>query len=206
MTRASSSSITHLFFDIGGVLGTNGWDREQRSAAALHFSLDEEFERRHGELVGEWESGRITLADYLESTIFYCPRPFTPADFTGFMFAQSRPFPDSVELVRQLSAGGGPRLLTINNESAELNLHRIESFGLRDLFVAFLSSCWLGVRKPSRLIFERALGIAQADPARSLFVDDREQNLVPARALGLQTLLFTDATNLARSFTALGLL
>lgn len=191
--------LTHVFCDIGGVLGTNGWDREQRARAIERFGLDGEFERRHGELVGEWESGRITLDEYLESAVFYCPRPCTEGAFTEFMLGQSEPFPDSIAIVRRLAERGHVRLMTLNNESAELNRYRIERFGLREIFVAFLSSCWLGVRKPGRQIFDRALGIAEADPRSVLFIDDREQNLAPARKLGLQTLLFTGAADLERA-------
>jgi putative hydrolase of the HAD superfamily len=198
--------ITHVFFDIGGVLGTNGWDREQRARAAEAFGLDEEFERRHGELVGELEAGRITLDEYLESTVFYCPQSCTRPSFREFMLAQSEPFPDSIEVARELAANPRLRLMTLNNESEELNVHRIERFGLRPVFSAFLSSCWLGVRKPSRLIFQRALGISQAEPGRSLFIDDRDQNLVPARQLGFHTLLFTDAGSLRQALVSMGLL
>ena len=96
--------------------------------------------------------------------------------------------------------------MTLNNESAELNSHRIDGFGLREVFGGFLSSCWLGVRKPCRLIFERALGIAHAEPRRSLFIDDRDQNLAPAAALGFATLHFTGAEELERALAERGLL
>ena len=198
--------ITHVFFDIGGVLGTNGWDREQRARAAERFELDPEFERRHQEMIGDWEAGRITLDEYLETSVFYGPRSFTKEDFAAFMLAQSEPFPESIAIARSLAAVGRVRLMTLNNEPAELNAHRIELFGLRGIFSAFLSSCWLGARKPLRLIFERARGVAQADPARTLFIDDREQNLVPARALGFQVLLFEEAAELERQLAHRGLL
>ena len=93
---------------------------------------------------------------------------------------------------------------TINNESKELNEYRIRHFGLCELFDVFFSSCWLGVRKPTRQIYERVLGMTHANPARSVFVDDREQNLAPARALGIQTILFTGAEPLSRSLAELG--
>lgn len=198
--------ITHVFFDIGGVLGTNAWDREQRARAVEWFGLDSEFESRHQEVVGEFESGRLTLHDYLESVIFYCPRSFTREEILAFMFSQSEPFPASLDIARELSRRPGLRLMTLNNESAELNLHRIAAFGLREIFLAFLSSCWLGVRKPQPVIFERALAIAQAKPERVLFVDDREQNLAPARVLRMQTVLFTGADALRESLRGLGLL
>jgi putative hydrolase of the HAD superfamily len=198
--------ITHVFFDIGGVLGTNGWDREQRARAIEHFHLDEEFGSRHDELVGEWETGRIDMEDYLDSAVFYCPRSFTREELAAFMMAQSRSFPESIELARRLAEQPDLTLMTFNNESAELNLHRIETFGLRPIFSAFLSSCWLGARKPSRQMFARGLGIAQAEAGQVLFIDDRDQNLAPARALGFRTLLFTGAAALERDLTGLGLL
>ncbi|MFL5897339.1 MAG: HAD family hydrolase [Solirubrobacterales bacterium] len=191
-----SSGITHVFFDIGGVLGSNGWDREQRQRAVAHFHLDDEFERRHEEVVGEWETGRISLDEYLESVVFFRPRKFCPGDFTAFMLEQSTPDVEAIDVVRDLARERRVRLLTLNNEAEALNRHRIETFGLRDLFEAFLSSCWLGVRKPSRAIFERALGIAGVEPRAALFVDDREQNLAPAHTLGFETFLFTGAAAL----------
>jgi putative hydrolase of the HAD superfamily len=198
--------ITHVFFDIGGVLGTNAWDREQRARAVERFGLDDEFDSRHQEVVGEFESGRLTLHDYLESVIFYQQRSFTREEIVAFMFSQSEPFPESLRIARDLSRRPGLSLMTLNNESAELNLHRIAAFGLRQVFTAFLSSCWLGVRKPQPVIFERALGIVQAKPERVVFIDDREQNLAPARAMGYKTILFTSSEALEESLRGLGLL
>lgn len=198
--------ITHVFFDIGGVLGTNAWDHEQRARAAEAFGLDQEFESRHQELVGEFEAGRLSLHEYLESVIFYTPRPFTREEIVAFMFSQSEPFPESLRIARDLARRPGLKLMTLNNESAELNLHRIAAFGLREIFTAFLSSCWLGMRKPQPVIFQRALAIVQAKPERVVFVDDREQNLAPARAQGFKTVHFTGAATLEQSLHELGLL
>ena len=189
-------ALTHLFFDIGGVLGTNGWDNEQRSRAALHFALGAEFESRHQELIGDWEIGRLTLDEYLDSAVFFAPRSFTKEEFAAFMFDESEPFVGTIAIVSEIAARTDLTLMTLNNESDELNRHRIAKFGLDGLFAAFLSSCWLGVRKPSRVIFERALAIAGADAANVLFIDDRQQNLVPAAAAGWETHHFVDAAGL----------
>ena len=198
-------TITHVFFDIGGVLGTNGWDREQRSAAAKHFSLDvAELEDLHGETVAMLEQGRMPLDEYLRCTVFYRPRPFEPAEFKACMLAQSAPFPESIDLARALARTGRYRLMTFNSESDELNRYRLEKFGLRDIFIAFFSSCWLGLLKPARRIYEVALAMSQAEPEGSVFIDDRERNLEPARALGMQTIRFIDAIRLRQELAALG--
>ena len=43
------------------------------------------------------------------------------------MLAQSAPFPDTIDLARALARSGRYRLMTINNESAELNQHRLRA-------------------------------------------------------------------------------
>ena len=198
-------TVTHAFFDIGGVLGTNGWDREQRAAVASHFGLDvTELEELHGETVAMLEQGRMSLDEYLRCTVFYRPRPFDPAEFKACMLAQSTPFPETIDLARALARSGRYRLMTINNESDELNRHRLEKFGLRDIFTTFFSSCWLGLLKPASRIYEVALAMSQAEPEASVFIDDRERNLEPARALGMQAIRFTDAIRLRQELAILG--
>jgi putative hydrolase of the HAD superfamily len=198
-------TITHLFFDVGGVLGNNGWDREQRAAATRRFELEAgELEEMHSEAVAMMELGRTTLDEYLKTAVFYRPRSFTPEAFKEFMLAQSTPNPDTIELARALARTGRYRMMTLNNESAELNQHRIERFGLGDIFTAFFSSCWIGVLKPARRIYEVALAMAQARPETSVFIDDRERNLEPARLLGMRTIAFSDAGRLEVELAALG--
>jgi len=200
-------SLTHVFFDIGGVLGTNGWDREQRARALEKFGVeDEDFEHRHHQVVSEFETGAMSLEEYLDVTVFHTPRLFSREDFELYMLSLSEPNPYSIQVARHAAAAGRVRLMTMNNESAVLNVHRIEHFGLKAIFPTFLSSCWLGVRKPQRAFFERGLGIAQAEPRASLLVDDRDQNLAPAASLGMRTIRFTDPESLARQLAEHGVL
>lgn len=198
--------ITHVFFDIGGVLGTNGWDSEQRAAAAARYDLGREFESRHREIVGDWELGRVSADEYLDVAVFYEPRAFTRGDFYDCMRDQSRPFAETVALARRLADAGTVRLFTLNNESAELNQYRIEKFGLLGIFDAFLSSCWLGVRKPTQRIYTVALAMAQAPPEQSLLIDDRPQNLAPAATRGMHTILYENPAQLEAALRQSGLL
>jgi putative hydrolase of the HAD superfamily len=185
------TEIRHIFFDIGGVLGSNGWDKEQRQRAIERFDLDpDEFQWRHEEVIGEWEEGRITLDEYLDIAVFYVERPFSRKDIADFMCSQSVPDEATISIARALQADSRFTLMTLNN------IYRIEAFGISQIFEAFLSSCWLGVRKPIRRFYHRALGIAHAKPASSLFIDDRQQNLTPARALGMNVIHFTSAAQL----------
>ena len=200
-------SLTHVFFDIGGVLGTNGWDREQRAKALQKFGLeDDDFEHRHHQVVSELETGAMSLDEYLDVTVFYTPRLFSREDFELYMLGLSEPNAYTIQIAKHVAAAGRVRLMTMNNESAVLNVYRIDRFGLKAIFPTFLSSCWLGVRKPARAFFERGLGIAQADPGSSLLIDDRDQNLAPASALGMHTIHYADPESLARELVQYGVL
>ena len=189
--------VDHIFFDIGGVLGSNGWDREQRSRAVERFHLDaDDFQWRHEDVIGEWEEGRITLDEYLDIAVFYTERSFSRSEFIRFMLDQSVPNPDALAVARALAKTSRFRMMTLNNESEELNNYRIREFGLVSIFDAFITSCWLGVRKPFRRFYSRGLGIAQCEPAHSLFIDDRQQNLMPAKSMGMNVILFQSAPQL----------
>lgn len=200
-----TETIRHVFFDIGGVLATNGWDREQRKLAVERFNLDAaDFQARHEEMVGSLEQGQITLDEYLDVTIFCSPRDFSREEFRQFIFAQSQPNLETIAMAREIAEGCVYWVMTLNNESDELNRHRIEKFGLNEIFDAFLSSCWLGLRKPTHRFYERAFQIAQAQPDRSVFIDDRAQNIAPAQALGMRTIHYQTPEQLRAELNVLG--
>jgi putative hydrolase of the HAD superfamily len=197
--------IRHVFFDIGGVLGTNGWDREQRKLAVERFSLDAaEFQSRHEEMVGQLEQGQISLDEYLDVAVFYQPRTFSKEEFRQFIFDQSKPFEETIEIARAVAEGCAYWVMTLNNEGEELNRHRIAKFGLDEIFDSFLTSCWLGMRKPARRFYDRALGVSMARCESTVFIDDRLQNLAPAAALGMHTIHYQSAPQLADELRALG--
>jgi putative hydrolase of the HAD superfamily len=191
------TEIRHIFFDVGGVLGSNGWDHEQRERAVKEFDLNsEDFEWRHKEVVAEWEEGRITMDEYLDIAVFHTNRDFTREAFREFMFSQSIPDEATISIARALSRQPGYTLMTLNNEALELNTYRIEKFGISEIFEAFLSSCFLGVRKPIRRFYSRGLGIAHAEALSSVFIDDRHQNILSASTLGINVVQFKSAAQL----------
>jgi putative hydrolase of the HAD superfamily len=197
--------ITAIFWDIGGVLLSNAWDREQRQRTLKQFDLDDvEFERRHEMLVSSFERGKITLQEYLERTIFYRPRSFTLDAFKKYMFSLSQPIPETLQLANELSRSGKYLMSTINNESKELNLFRIQTFGLREIFSLFVSSCFVGLRKPEEAIYRLALDITQRPPEECCFVDDRPLNLDSASRLGMHVIRMENAEQLSQELDSLG--
>jgi putative hydrolase of the HAD superfamily len=191
------AEITTLFWDIGGVILTNGWDRTSRREAATVFQFDwEEFQDRHELSFPAFDNGHIKLNEYLDRTLFYRPRSFTREDFTAFMFAQSKEFSESRAILDTVARSRKYFIGAINNEPFELNEHRIEAFGLRRDFQVFFSSCYLGTRKPEEAIFRIALEVTQRKPEQCLFIDDRPLNLESPRRLGMNAIHFQNAQQL----------
>jgi putative hydrolase of the HAD superfamily len=189
--------ITTMFWDIGGVILTNGWDRHSRREAAKVFDLDyEEFQDRHDLSFPALDAGRITLDEYLDRTLFYRARPFTREEFTAYIFAQSREFRETRAVLDDVTKENKYFIGSINNEPLELNEYRIEAFDLRRNFEVFFSSCYLGSRKPEESIFRIALEVTQRPPEKCIFVDDRALNLEVPRRLGMHVIHYQDAAQL----------
>jgi putative hydrolase of the HAD superfamily len=198
-------AIRALFWDIGGVLLNNAWDRTERTAALEHFHLDqEEFHDRHEMVVSSFERGKITLDEYIDRTVLYRARPFTRDAFRDYMLSLSRPFPEVLQFAQALSDSGKYFMGTINNESRELNDYRIEKFGLRNTFRLFVSSCFVGLRKPEKDIFRLALETTQIPADECCFIDDRALNLECAAKLGMHTIEMQQLEQLRADLAKLG--
>jgi putative hydrolase of the HAD superfamily len=155
-------------------------------------------------VVSSFERGKISLQEYLERTVFYRPRPFTLDDFKSYMLPLSQPNPPVIELARSLANSGHYLMSTINNESTDLNLHRIRTFGLHQIFALFVSSCFVGFRKPEKPIYRMALEVTQRPPEQCCFIDDRALNLECAAKLGMQVIQMQNADQLRRDLQTLG--
>ena len=198
--------IKTLFVDIGGVLLTNGWDHHARRRAAKHFKLDwAEMEERHGLNFETHEVDKIIFDEYLDRVVFYKKRPFTRAEFRRFMFAQSKPYAEMIELVRSLKTRYGLKIIVVSNESRELNAHRISTFKLDEFVDAFISSCYVRLRKPDADIFKLALDIAQTPVRQIVYLENTAMFVQIAEVMGIRGLLHTDYQSTCKKFASLGL-
>jgi len=197
--------IRAIFWDVGGVLLSNAWDHTQRAAALEHFHLDaDEFQSRHEMLVSSFERGKITLEDYLDRTVFYRTRSFSRDEFRDYMFSLSQPFPAVLQFAQALADSGKYFMGTINNESRELNYDRIEKFGMRKMFQLFISSCFVGYRKPEIDIYRLALETTQIPAEQCCFIDDRPLNLESAAKVGMHAIEMSVIEQLRSDLEKLG--
>ena len=192
MTNSLMKPVTTLFLDIGGVLLTNGWDRKMRKQAAEVFGIDPtEAEERHHLIFNVYEEGKLTLDDYLSRVFFYQPRAFSMGDFKKFMFAQTKPFPEMIDFVRDLKARYKLKIAMLSNEGRELMTYRIEKFRFTEFVDFFILSSFVQLRKPDLAIYKLALDVAQTPSDQVFYIDDRPLFVEVAASLGIRGICHT---------------
>jgi putative hydrolase of the HAD superfamily len=200
------SPITHLFTDVGGVLLTNGWDGDLRKRTAAHFGLDAEaMESRHRLTYDTYESGKISLATYLDRIIFYEPRGFRQEEVVDFLLNAAQAYPEMIDLVRRLKARHGLRVAVVSNEGRELTTDRIRRFQLDEFVDFFIVSSSVHFRKPDADIFRLALDVAQANPEQVAYLEDRRMFVEVAASVGLRAVWHRNVAETTAALAALGL-
>ena len=196
-----------LYSDIGGVLGTNGWDGALRRKAALHFRIDlDEIEPRHHLMFDSYERGYLSLEEYLRAVFFGAPRDFTLEQLREFTYSQSIPWRENIEFFQRVKIANGLKLALISNEGRGITEHRVQKFGLRELADFLVISHCVRLRKPDPEIWQLALNLAQATPRESIYIDDRELFANAAAEMGFAAVHHVSLENTKEQLRELGLL
>jgi putative hydrolase of the HAD superfamily len=198
--------IRAIYWDVGGVLLTNGWDHRERERVLARFEVPvEEFEPRHAEANDLWEKGELSDEQYLQRTVFFKPRSFSPQEFLAAIRAESQWLPGGArQVLADLRGRGETRLVTLNNESGPLNDYRIATFGMTEYFDAFFCSAYLGMRKPDPRMFEAGIHMLALSPGQCAFIDDRESNCRAAASAGMHAIPYKGEESLRTSLEGLG--
>ena len=198
--------ITTLFVDIGGVLLSDGWGHKSRFLAAKTFDLNfKEMEIRHNQNFDTYELGKLDLEEYLKRVVFYEGRRFSLNAFKKFMFAQSKPYPQMIELIQNLKAKYGLKIVVVSNEARDLNEYRIRTFKLGMFVDSFISSCYVHLRKPDKDIFRLALDTAQVTPKQIIYIENTFMFVKVAEDLGIRSIYHTDYKSTRAKLASLGL-
>ena len=207
--RAGGQEIETIFWDIGGVLLTNGWDPGQRARVLTALGVDlAAYEAVHDKENWFWERGLMTAEEFFRRTVI------SNNPGLGLTFEKLWPLvcgeskvlhAECFEILRGLRGAAGVRLATLNNESRELNGFRLDAFGLRDGFDFFVCSGYAGEMKPAAGIYRTAIEISGRPANTALFIDDKAENCDAARANGMQAIVFGTPAQMERELAAYGI-
>ena len=198
--------ITTLFVDIGGVLLSDGWGHKSRFLAAQTFDLNfKEMEIRHNQNFDTYELGKLTIEEYLKRVVFYEGRRFSFNAFKKFMFSQSKPYPQMIDLIAKLKEKYRLKIVVVSNEARELNEHRIRTFKLNVFVDSFISSCYVHLRKPDKDIFRLALDTSQVSPKQIIYLENTFMFVQVAENLGIRSVFHTDYKSTRAKLASIGL-
>ena len=100
-----------LFSDIGGVLGTNGWDTGVREKICDHFGLDRnEIAAGHRLMFDSYERGYLSFEEYLRRVFFGRPRSFGLEEVRELAYAQSIAWPENIAFFEKVKKANGLKL------------------------------------------------------------------------------------------------
>ncbi len=202
----AESRFSVLFSDIGGVLGTNGWDTDIRHDVCSKFGLKpDEIDKRHQLMFDSFERGFYSFEEYLRWVFFNEKRDFTLDALRDCVFEHSIPWPENIALFKQVKKANGLKFGLISNEGQGITQYRMDEFGLRSLADIIVVSHCVHMRKPDRQIWQLALDLAQVTVDQCLYVDDRGMFVEVAASLGFTTFQHVDLESTRKKFQDLGL-
>ena len=94
-------------------------------------------------------------------------------------------------------------LALLSNDVSEWSAYLRKKYDLNQYFEEIVISGDVGLRKPDRAIYELLLRRLQCRPENSVFIDDRQKNLIPAMRAGMRTIQFKrgcDGSEMCGSF------
>jgi 2-haloacid dehalogenase len=199
-------SVDDVVFDIGGVL--LDWnpdylyrelipDAGQRehflaNVATPEWNLQMDAGRTWAEAVAELTSLHPEHAEWIE------------AYDTGWLKMVGGLIDGTADIITELRAQGVPTY-ALTNFSAEKWAVAKEAFPILAEFTGEVVSGTEQTVKPDEKIYRILLERYDLDPARSFYTDDKDYNVVAARAVGLDAETFTDAPTLRRQLRERGL-
>ncbi len=202
----ASHNFRVLFSDIGGVLGTNGWDTGVREKICDHFGLDRsEIAAGHRLMFDSYERGYLSFEDYLQRVFFGRPREFSPSEVRELAYAQSVAWPENIAFFEKVKRLNGIKLGLISNEGQGITEHRVGKFRLREVADFMIISHFVHMRKPDPSIWRLGLDLVQVPASESIYVDDRPMFVQCAADLGFAAIHHVSLASTDEQLRSLGL-
>lgn len=189
--------IEAILFDFDGVI--RQWDEsdlwtfeteaniERGTVFAVAFSKELHAPLTRGELTwAQWK-------DETERILVESHGAFIRPIVKRFFAFEGRIDLEMVKLIKQLPKNLRLGILTNNHDRFEEYLQRV---GVAELFDAVINTHRIGVAKPEKLAYQKAVSRLSVEPENCLFIDDVEGNVDGGEAAGLKCHHFQNQTGL----------
>lgn len=197
-----------VVLDLNGIFFTNGFPLGVRRIAEHtglnHASVEQLLTTTHAKTYRAGLSDAELFWKNFECSLRELGAAFHLPTVKELLFSSYAPVQETRALVARLRKAGIPVAFLSNNPPDRVQyLHAKHDFLNHFDFGVF--SFEAGARKPDKKIYNSLLKKCEKDPSHIVFADDKEENLVPARELGMKTILFTRTGQLEKDLKSLGL-
>lgn len=184
-----------IIFDLGGVV--INLDYENTSKVFKSLGLDD-FETLYSQaaqtgLFDSFEKGACSIPYFINKLLTYLPSGITPNQVVHAWNAMILDFPiKNLEFLSQLRESKATYLLSNTNEIHIAKVHQklnevVDKKTIHSYFKKVYFSSEMGMRKPTKEIFDFVINEQQLIPSRTLFIDDTLQHIEGAEKAGLKT-------------------
>lgn len=187
-------AINTILLDLGGVLIDVDYHASARAFKELGYAdFDTLYSKaKQDHVFDDFETGRLSPADFRMRIAELLGAPITAEQVDVCWNAMLGSLPqERIRLVQRLKERYQVLLLSNTNAihvpAFEAIISRTNGIAdFRSLFHGAYYSCEIGSRKPDAAAFMHVLRLHDADPARTLFIDDSIQHVIGARNAGLR--------------------
>lgn len=186
-------TITTVFFDIGGVLVNLAiqpmLEKISRATGIMPETIGQSMDSR---TLHALERGEITFTDYYDTlvTALGCREALSYDDLRQLWLMVLR---DETEVARRLPEVKNQVRVWLLSNTNHLHLAQLtKAYRFMAQVDGCIASNEVGHRKPGAEIYRAALQRSSTEAQHALFIDDREDNVLAARALGILAHRFID--------------
>jgi len=205
-----SHSLPHpplvVFFDLGGVVVDVDLQRARCAWAAELGTSESDFDRvfLDSGIKDAMDVGKITRSQALRDLCALCASPVAEEVIVRCWSSSISPRPEVSEMVHEVARNA--RCAVISNTDPVHAEYIKAVTGISTAIERWVTSYQAGSMKPEIGILRLALQHLAVHAEDALLVDDREENLVAARSLGMDGLHYDNFESVRRGLAARGLL
>ena len=188
--------IKTVFFDLGDVIVKVYAKRIYKKLFGSNYYGKIDFYKFAQKIpqVRDFEKGLISPEQFYLSIKSKINKNITYSEFKDSWNDIFEPISGTIKILEKISDKYKTAILS-NTNILHINYLK-QNYDFFDLFNYQLYSFELGSIKPDKKIFQKAVQIAGSKPEESLFIDDNKENIISAKNVGFNTVLFNSTDNL----------
>ena len=195
--------IESVIFDWGGVLADDPSPGLTRYCATALGVSEEQYTQAYGKFEVDFRKGTISEDSFWTQLAgeLNVPRPAVVSLWGAAFAASYQPKEDMFLLVSRLHNNGYKTALLSNTEIPAMQYFYQQQY---DMFDVLVFSCWEGIKKPERRIYELVLERLGSRSYEAVFIDDRPTCTQGAARLDINTILFENISQVKEELCLLG--